>query len=172
MTLTGTGSFPLVVEGTGFVDGTEILWDGNPRSTTRLSSTSLSIQVRREDIAHPLNVRISVRNPDGSISDSLMFSAVTTLPAPIQPVLECVTRERSGGFIAWFGYKNENTRSVYIPAGRTNNFTPAPKDRGQTTTFKPGREVRVFGVPFPGSNLVWLLNGRTVTASKSSVHCR
>jgi hypothetical protein len=172
LTLTGTGSFPLVVNGSGFVDGAEILWNGNPRSTRHISSTSLSVQIQRGDIAYPVDAWISVRNPDGSVSDSLPFSAVTVLPAPIRPVLECVTRERTGGFTAWFGYKNENTRSVYIPAGRSNNFTPAPKDRGQCTIFKPGREVRVFGVQFSGGDLVWMLNGRTITASKISTRCR
>jgi hypothetical protein len=86
-------------------------------------------------------------------------------------VLECVTNNGDGTYTAYFGYKNDNTVSVYIPAGSKNKFTPTPQDRGQTKVFLPGRKYKVFTVNFNGSNLVWTLNGRTSTASSNSAPC-
>jgi hypothetical protein len=172
MTLTSSGSFTLFVKGSGFVQGSEILWNGTRRPTTYVSATKLKTRIPGSDIVVPVNASISVRNPDGSGSDRLTFSAVTTLPSPVRPVLECVTHEHGGGFTAWFGYKNENTRSVLIPVGQLNKFSPAPRDREQTTVFQPGRKVKAFSVSFPGSDLVWTLNGRTSTASRNSTRCR
>ncbi len=172
MTLTSSGSFVLVVKGTGFVPGTEVLWQGIPRQTTYISPKKVRARVLSADIAFPVEATVSVRNPDGTRSSQTTFSVVTALPAPIRPVLECVTHAGGGAYAAWFGYKNENTKSVYIPAGPLNRFTPAPRDRGQPTLFEPGRAVRAFSVDFPGTTLVWTLNGRTSTASRTSARCR
>ena len=94
----------------------------------------------------------------------------------VHPVLECVTNNGGGSYTAFFGYKNDNSVSVTIPVGSNNKFTPTPIDRGQTTTFLPGRQVKTFNVPFNGSNLVWYLkgpdnSGRTSTASSNSAAC-
>lgn len=104
-----------------------------------------------------------------------------TLQAPvtnaaISPVLECVRTNGPGSYTAFFGYKNNNTVTVSIPVGANNRFTPLPQDRGQTTSFLPGRQVRQFSVTWGGGNLVWTLKGpdgkgRTSTASPSSRAC-
>lgn len=90
---------------------------------------------------------------------------------PVRPVLECVDEINEVEYIAHFGYKNENTVNVDIPIGGENKFTPAPQDRGQPTTFLPGRQTFVYEVPFNGDNLVWTLDGRTSTASRFSKRC-
>lgn len=89
----------------------------------------------------------------------------------ISPVLECVFQDTSGGYTAVFGYYNPNNTTVNIPISNQNEFVPSPKDRGQPTTFLPGRKWANFEVPFSGSNLVWKLNGKTATASSNSQRC-
>jgi hypothetical protein len=172
MTLTGSGPFDLVVTGTGFADGAAILWNGNACSTQFVSPTTLKTRIAGGAVASPVSTGVTVRNPDGTTTGHLAFAVVATLPAPLRPVLECVTRDRDEEFVAWFGYRNDNPQSVYLPVGRTNSFAGLPKDRGQTTLFLPGRTVRAFRVPFTGGNLTWTLNGRTSTASKKSPRCR
>jgi hypothetical protein len=98
-------------------------------------------------------------------------TATPTPTAPVRPVLECVVKHNNTSYTAYFGYKNENSVVVTIPVGTKNKFHPNPQDRGQTTTFQPGRQRKVFSVPFNGSNLVWTLDGRTATASKNSARC-
>ena len=100
-------------------------------------------------------------------------------PAPVRPILECVTQEGPSQYTAVYGYKNENAFPITIPVGSSNEFTPTPRDRGQTTVFQPGRapyDQGALRVPFPGSNLVWTLKGpdggtRTSTASANSKRC-
>jgi hypothetical protein len=100
--------------------------------------------------------------------------STTPPPAPLQsvrPVLECVTQTDDTTFTAHFGYLNPNSVSVTVAVGSGNRFNPNPIDRGQTTVFLPGRQVRVFTVPFKRGNQVWFLQGRTSTASTGSKRC-
>jgi len=88
---------------------------------------------------------------------------------PVRPILECVADHGDGTYTAYFGYKNDNDYAVDIPIGERNKFTPTPQDRGQPTTFQPGRTPyypdAAFSIDFDGSPLVWTLYGRTATAS-------
>ncbi|MEP2773505.1 MAG: hypothetical protein ABJH05_15240, partial [Fulvivirga sp.] len=99
------------------------------------------------------------------------FECNGAITEDVRPVLECVSYDNNTDvYTAHFGYLNENSLAINIPAGSDNKFTPTPFDRGQTTTFLPGRHQDVFTVDFDGSNLVWTLaspNGsrRTSTAS-------
>jgi hypothetical protein len=172
MTLVDAGSFELRVTGTGFSDGVTVLWNGEPRTTTLVADTLLAATVTASDVAAAGTAEVSVRLADNRTSSTLQFSVVTALPTPLRPVLECVVQNSPASYTAWFGYKNENLVPVYIPVGGKNKFTPVPQDRGQTTVFDPGRQVRMFSVPFDGANLLWTLNGRTSTASKNSTRCR
>jgi hypothetical protein len=172
MTLVNAGSFEVSISGTGFRQGAEVLWNGTPRITMFVADTLLRATVTASDVAAAAQVPVTVRNPDGPVSSPLTFAVVSALPQPVRPVLECVVKNSSTSYTAWFGYKNENTVPVYIPVGAKNKFTPSPQNRGQTTVFDPSRRVKVYSVEFNGSNLVWTLNGRTSTASKSSTRCK
>jgi len=96
----------------------------------------------------------------------------------VSPVLECVIDNGDSTYTAYFGYNNPNPYSVIIPVGSVypeNKFNPSPEDRGQPSTFLPGRTPyypnAAFNVVFDGSNLVWSLNGKTSTASSGSTKC-
>ncbi|MFW5748755.1 MAG: SpaA isopeptide-forming pilin-related protein, partial [Chloroflexota bacterium] len=107
---------------------------------------------------------------------TLIFGNQETGPTErVSPVLECVIDNYDDTFTARFGYLNANDQSVDIPVGSDNRFT-GQQDRGQPTSFAPGRQVAVFSVDFDGSNLVWTLRGpddrtRTATASANSTRC-
>jgi septal ring-binding cell division protein DamX len=60
---------------------------------------------------------------------------------------------------------------VTIEVGPQNRFTPGDPNRGQPTSFDPGRKVAAFRVDFDGSDLVWSLRGRTATAAAGSQRC-
>ncbi len=90
----------------------------------------------------------------------------------VSPVLECVMRNADGSYTAYYGYNNPNPFPVTIPAGTNNRINPSPTDRGQPTTFAPGRIASVFTVNFTSGNIVWILNGRTSTAGVNSSPCR
>ncbi|MDX1995470.1 MAG: choice-of-anchor A family protein, partial [bacterium] len=93
-------------------------------------------------------------------------------PRTVSPILECVVPNNTTGFTAYFGYNNPNAYSVTIAVGTNNRFSPAPQDRGQPSTFAPGRTPfypnAAFSVDFGSGDLVWTLNGRTATANGST----
>ena len=86
-------------------------------------------------------------------------------PLAVTPIIECVSNNRNGSFIAVFGYFNPNPTAVTIPIGNSNGFTPSPQDRLQPITFLPGRQKAIFALKSSGASLIWTLNGNTVTAS-------
>jgi hypothetical protein len=100
----------------------------------------------------------------------------TTMPVvEVYPLLECVARINNGTSIAYFGYASEQTLPVEIPIGPQNHFSSGPNDRGQPTTFIPGRSAPypnpAFGVVFTSDRLIWILNGRTAIASRDMQTC-
>jgi hypothetical protein len=104
---------------------------------------------------------------DGSGGDGSGTSepATTEEVKRISPVLECVAEGAGGSYTARFGYRNENDRAITLPVGRDNRFHPKEPDRGQPTTFEPGRHRAVFDVTFTRPPVaVWKLGRRTATA--------
>lgn len=69
-------------------------------------------------------------------------------PRPVVPIgvfVTCVTNHGSG-FDAVFGYDSENLDPQTVPIGAANHLSPGPGDRGQPTTFGPGRSGEAFKV--------------------------
>ncbi len=83
----------------------------------------------------------------------------------VVPILDYVVDNPAGGYTAWFGYRNRQDRTIRLPVGKENRFTPQSMDRGQPVKFLPGRHRRVFKVDFPRGSLVWHLDGRSATAA-------
>lgn len=59
----GGGQFTLTVNGSNFVNGASVRWNGNERTTTFVSSTQLTAQIPASDIANPGTVTVTVFNP-------------------------------------------------------------------------------------------------------------
>lgn len=87
--------------------------------------------------------------------------------AAVIPIIESVTDNRDGTFTALFGYENTYAATQLIPVSSSNEFSPAPADRGQPTSFLAGRQIDVFSITWSGSDLMWTLDGTTVTANAS-----
>ncbi len=56
--------------------------------------------------------------------------------------------------------------------GTDNFFAPGSENRGQPTSFKPGRNKGVFTTTFDGSSLTWNLTGEKDTAKQDSERCK
>jgi hypothetical protein len=93
-------------------------------------------------------------------------------PGSIKPILECVFRDTgTGQYNALWGYTNNYSGSITVPAGSGNGFSPAPESRGQPTTFSPGTHDNVFATSWNGSGtLTWSLI-HSATASTGSTAC-
>ncbi|HKP95874.1 MAG TPA: hypothetical protein VJ385_08970 [Fibrobacteria bacterium] len=85
------------------------------------------------------------------------------------PGVESCRDNGNGTYTATWGYFNMNNYSVTIPIGTGNKFYPGNADRGQPTTFLVGERHNVFTTTYSGTELTWILDGRT--ASVQSCNC-
>ncbi|MBI1737804.1 MAG: hypothetical protein HYR58_00975, partial [Acidobacteria bacterium] len=79
----GGSAFTLTVNGTGFVSGTEVHWDGSPRVTTFVNSTQVTAQITAADTATSGKFQVTAFNPTpgGGTSSSVIFPV--TGPGPV-----------------------------------------------------------------------------------------
>jgi hypothetical protein len=79
----GGASFKLTVNGTGFVSGSKVNWNGTPLTTTFVSNSQLTAAVRALNIvkASSASITVSSPSPGGGTSNVTFFavSAPTTL---------------------------------------------------------------------------------------------
>lgn len=119
---------------------------------------------------------------------ALLAAATPASATDMTPLVTCVDQV-DGGYVAHFGYRNDTgttvTRSVAKSEGKNawlnlvydgpaNDWTKVVDstiDRGQPTTFQPGRHDDVFTVSFSGPQVTWALVGRWATATAQSVAC-
>jgi FG-GAP-like repeat len=97
-TAPGGQSFTFTVNGTGFVSGSTVNWNGTPLTTTFVSSSQLTATVPASDIAtaSTASVTVSSPSPGGGNSNVLFFavSAPTSLQftsVPVTPPQACVS---------------------------------------------------------------------------------
>lgn len=80
----GSPAFTITVYGTGFVNGSVVRWNGNPRTTTFFSSTQLLADIGAADVATPGSANVTVFNPapGGGTSLAAVFS-ITNAANPV-----------------------------------------------------------------------------------------
>ena len=104
----------------------------------------------------------------------LVCAAVATGHAqqnqPIYPAYDGFLKNPDGSYTLSFAYFSHNADVVTIPPGSSNTFGPAPGDRLQPTTFKPGHWrfqcVMVVGPEFDGK-MKWTLRYAGTTTGTS-----
>jgi hypothetical protein len=82
-TAANSGAFTLALNGSGFVGGSIVQWNGSNRATTVVSSTQLTAQITASDLSTSGTATVGVVNPTpgGGSSGTLSF-AITANPAP------------------------------------------------------------------------------------------
>jgi hypothetical protein len=71
----GGSAFTMTVNGTGFVSGAVVNWNGTSLDTTFVSASKLTATVPASNIAVPITAAITVANPSsgGGVSNSVFF---------------------------------------------------------------------------------------------------
>ena len=74
----GAVAFTLTVNGTGFVSGATVLWNGSARTTTFVSSSKLTASINKTDVATAQTAIVTVSNPlpGGGVSNPAFFPVV------------------------------------------------------------------------------------------------
>jgi hypothetical protein len=93
----GGNAFTLTVNGTGFVSGSTVYWNGSPRATTFVSSSQLTAGINAADIAVASTPTVTVVNPapGGGRSNIVLFSVTTNTPSILLAETDYLTGSRS-----------------------------------------------------------------------------
>jgi hypothetical protein len=75
----GSKTFTLAVSGSNFVFGAVVTWKGSPRITTFVSASLLRASILGTDVASVGSALVGVKNPDGSVSNTLTFTIIKTV---------------------------------------------------------------------------------------------
>ncbi len=120
----GTGAFQLAVSGTGFVSGTQIVFNGTAVTTTVVTSTLLLANVMASQ-AGAFSVAVSNPNPGGTTSPSMplqVVSAQQVTPlaaarfleqATFGPTFDSLNQVRQVGFTQWLTDQFNAPSSLY-----------------------------------------------------------
>jgi hypothetical protein len=74
----GSAAFTLTVNGTGFVSGATVYWNGSARSTTFISAAQLTAAITAADVATATSGVVTVHSPTGGTVSNVAFLLVTT----------------------------------------------------------------------------------------------
>jgi uncharacterized protein (TIGR03437 family) len=126
----GNGAFTLTVNGTGFVNGSLVRWNGSTRTTSFVSATQLTAQITVGDIASAGTAQITVFNgtPGGGTSNAVAFTIAQPNPVPTLTSLSPNTvNVNSGAFTLTVNGTNFVNGSVVRVNGnaRTTQFVSA-----------------------------------------------
>jgi hypothetical protein len=123
-TAPGGAAFTLTVNGTGFVSGAVVGWDGQPLATTFVSASRLTAAVPAADIATAHAATITVHNPGVPVASNFIYF----------PVANPVSR---------MDYINANGSPVWL--GHTGNYLNQPYSIA-AGDFEPGEPGLVLGM--------------------------
>jgi hypothetical protein len=126
----GGADFTLTVNGTNFVSGAAVQWNGTSRPTTFVSATRLTAAISAPDIATQGTAQVTVANPNGQISNAATFTinpapsgftltvsksgpgSVTSSPAGISCGVSCSAVYAPGSVVTLTATPNRNARFV------------------------------------------------------------
>jgi hypothetical protein len=93
----GGAGFTLTVNGTGFVSGSVVKWNGNPRITHFVTDSQVTAEILATDIASATTASVAVTNPapGGGTSNAAYFSV--TVPKTTVPFV-IANKSIAGGF--------------------------------------------------------------------------
>jgi hypothetical protein len=86
----GSAAFELTVNGSAFVTGATVQWNGTPRATTFVGSTVIRAAIAASDVATAGSVQVTVVNPSpgGGTSSAIAFAIDPVAPVPAITGLE------------------------------------------------------------------------------------
>ena len=123
----GGPAFTLTADGTGFVTGATLLWNGAARTTTFVSATRVTASISAADIAAAGSVPVSVRNPDGVTTGSQTFTINPAGGGGGDTIKVIITSPAAGAAVkgtVWFTVWLENaaagTRTVTLSINGTS----------------------------------------------------
>ena len=141
----GSAAFTLTVNGTGFVSGATVNWNGNARTTTFFSSKQVTASITAADVATASTASVTVVNPapGGGVSNAIYFQVVKVIATPSFSKLDFAT-DLSPQDVATADFNHDGKLDLAVPTG--NNTISVLLGNGDGT-FAPHVEYGVPGHP-------------------------
>jgi hypothetical protein len=142
--IAGGAGLNVTIQGTGFINGSQVNWNGSPRTTTYVSATQLTVAVTAADIASAGTASVTVTNltPGGGTSGPVTFTIKN--PVPVATSLQPTSAIASGaGFNLTVNGTNFVSNSVVNWNGspRTTKYVSAT----QLTAAIPAADIAAAG---------------------------
>jgi len=140
----GGGGIILTVNGSNFVAGSEVRWNGSPRTTAFVSSTQLTATIPASDLTAAGTANVTVVNPapGGGTSNGLNFTVNNPAPAITGLNPNSATAGGAAFTLTINGTGFVSTSSVWWNgAARTTNFISAT----QLTAAIPSSDIATAG---------------------------
>lgn len=89
----GSGAFTLTVKGGVYLPGSTVLWNGEARTTTRVSPNELRAEIGAADVEDAGNAEVRVQHPPtgGGVSEAVAFQINAPAQAPVVTALAPAT---------------------------------------------------------------------------------
>jgi uncharacterized protein (TIGR03437 family) len=113
----GSTGLTLTVQGSGFVSGATVRWNGNDRATTYVSAAQLTAAIPASDLANPGSATVTIFNPapGGGLSGGLMFTITPAVSVSISTLDPEQVIAGSGNFtLTVNGVNFNNSASLQI----------------------------------------------------------
>ncbi|NPC57514.1 galactose oxidase-like domain-containing protein [Caenimonas soli] len=150
----GGPAFTLTANGSNFVSGSAVHWNGVARTTTLVSGTQLSAAITAADIAAPGTAQVSVLNPGGAASGALPFTVAVPPPPAVPALVSLAPSSATAGGPAFT--LTANGSNFVSGAAVLWNGT------ARTTTLVSGTQLRAAitaaDIAAPGTGQVSVLN--------------
>lgn len=155
----GDAAFTLTVNGSNFVSGATVQWNGNNRSTTFVSEEVLTIAVTAEDLLAPGAAVVTAVNPGpgGGSSNAVLFDVAAPGQNPV-PTINSIDPE--------YTVARGATSDAIVVKVTGQNFVPGVQGqwngKNRPTQFVSETEIRVtlnsLDVAFGGSGAITAVN--------------
>src|SRR6266478_8782400 len=153
--IAGGAAFTLTVNGTNFVSGSTVSFNGNARATTFVSATQLTVAILASDIATADTFSVRVTNPGDGTSNPASFTVLTPQQAT-QAIINSVNALFSQGVLNG-GQDNSlvvklqhaidlmNTGNDAAASGNLNAFIGEVNDLLSSGVLSPSQAASLLG---------------------------
>ncbi len=119
----GGSSFALTINGTGFVPGTVVNWNGNPRPTTVVNGSQIAATISATDIVTATTASITAVNPSpgGGVSNAVFFTV--TPPTSSVSMSESVIASAANPYAITVGDFNADGKLDLATANGSGSFS-------------------------------------------------
>lgn len=118
----GGAAFKLTVNGTGFVPGSKVMWNGSARTTNFVSQSQLTANILASDIANANAASVTVVNPVGT-SNAVFFETTRPTSSVALGISSGLATGTSPSSVATADFTGNGKLDVVVSNGGSNNIS-------------------------------------------------